>query len=110
MRLLVWFFRALVLLLLFAFALNNRHEATVHGFFGTEWHSPLVIVILAAFAAGCALGVLAMMPTWWRRQRIAERKAASQGIDPANHSVLATAAPGADTIAPPMTHPPRDGL
>ena len=110
MRLVVWFLRALVLLLLFAFALNNRHEATVHGFFGTEWHAPLVIVILVAFAGGCALGVLAMMPTWWRRQRIAERKAASQAVDPDGHATLATAAPGADTISPPMTHPPRDGL
>jgi lipopolysaccharide assembly protein A len=111
MRLFVWFFRALVLLLLFAFALNNRHEATVHGFFGTAWQTPLVIVILAAFAVGCALGVLAMMPTWWRRQRIAERKAASQAVGPGDHAALATAAPGvADTVAPPMTHPPRDGL
>jgi putative membrane protein len=110
MRLLVWFFRALVLLLLFAFALNNRHEAMVHGFFGTEWHAPLVIVILAAFAAGCALGVLAMMPTWWRRQRIAERKAASQAADPGGRSALATAVSGMETMSPPMTHPPRDGL
>ena len=109
MRLLVWFFRALVLLLLFAFALNNRHEATVHAFFGTAWQAPLVIVILVAFAAGCALGVLAMMPTWWRRVALAERKAASQ-VDHGAHSPLAAAAAGPDTMAPPLTHPPRDGL
>jgi uncharacterized integral membrane protein len=108
MRLFVWIFRALVLFVLFAFALNNRHDATVHGFFGTVWQAPLVIVILAAFAAGCALGVLAMMPTWWRRVRVAERKAAARGPE-ATPSTL-SAPSGIDSVSAPLAHPPRDGL
>ncbi len=110
MRLVVWLARALVLFVLFAFALNNRHEITLHGFFGITWHGPLVIVILAAFAVGCALGVLAMMPTWWRRVRVAERKAASQVGQPAGRASAAPMPSGIEALAGPMSHPPRDGL
>ena len=62
MRILVWLFRALIFFTLFAFALNNQQQANVRWFFGVEWHAPMVIVVLVVFAAGCALGVLAMVP------------------------------------------------
>jgi tetratricopeptide (TPR) repeat protein len=62
MRILVWLFRAFLFFTLFAFALNNQHTATVNWFFGVRWNAPLVIVVLVAFGAGCALGVLAMVP------------------------------------------------
>ena len=62
MRILVWAFRALIFFTLFAFALNNQQSASVRWFFGVEWHAPMVIVVLVVFAAGCALGVLAMVP------------------------------------------------
>ena len=108
MRILVWAFRALVLFVLFAFALNNQHEASVHGFFGTEWRTPLVIVILAAFGAGCAVGILAMTPAWWRRHRVAQRQAASQtaGDGPRAGTTDDRTVPEAGLI----THPPRDGV
>jgi uncharacterized integral membrane protein len=67
---LVW---ALVFFTLFAFALNNLAPVTVHWFFGIEWRTPLVIVVLVAFTAGCAFGVLAMVPSWWRHRRAARR-------------------------------------
>jgi len=63
MRVLVWIFRALIFFTLFAFALNNQQIANVRWFFGVEWHAPMVIVVLVVFAAGCALGVLAMVPS-----------------------------------------------
>ncbi len=107
MRILVWAFRALVLFVLFAFALNNQHETSVRGFFGTEWRTPLVIVILAAFGAGCATGILAMMPAWWRRHRVAERKAASKvAAGSEGASEIDSSLSGTSLI----THPPRDGL
>ena len=59
MRFIVWLFRAFIFFTLFAFALNNQQDAVVHWFFGTQWQAPMVIVVLAAFALGCALGVLA---------------------------------------------------
>ena len=70
MRLLVWALRALIFFTLFAFALNNEQQAVVYGFFGTQWRAPMVIIVLAAFGGGAALGVLAMVPGWWRQRRI----------------------------------------
>jgi uncharacterized integral membrane protein len=73
MRILVWLFRAFLFFALFAFALNNSHEAIVRWFFGYEWRAPLVIIVLVAFGLGCALGVLAMVPAWWKHRRVATR-------------------------------------
>lgn len=73
MRILVWLFRAFLFFCLFAFALNNSQEVDVRWFFGHVWHAPLVIVVLLTFALGCAFGVLAMVPAWWRHKRAAAR-------------------------------------
>ncbi len=82
MRVVVWLLRAFVFFTLFAFALNNQHAATVHWFFGVQWQAPLVIVVLIAFAAGAALGVLAMVPSWWRQRRAALRAAPAPPAEP----------------------------
>ncbi|WP_374428812.1 LapA family protein [Ideonella dechloratans] len=74
MRFFVWLFRAFVFFALFAFSLNNQQTVTVHWFFGYVWNAPLVIVVLAAFAAGTVVGVLAMTPNWWRQRRRATRR------------------------------------
>jgi uncharacterized integral membrane protein len=100
MRILVWLFRALLFFTLFAFALNNLHTATVHWFFGMQWSAPLVIVVLAAFGAGCALGVLSMVPAWLRSRRQAQRAPAA---DAAPSSLPAAGEPVPE-------HPPRDGV
>ena len=68
MRILSWLLRAFIFFTLFAFALNNQHTASVHWFFGVEWRAPMVFVVLAAFAAGCALGATAMLPGWWKNR------------------------------------------
>ena len=105
MRLIVWLFRAFIFFTLFAFALNNQQSAVVHWFFGVEWHAPLVIVVLVAFAAGCAVGVLSMVPAWWRHRRIAKRHAPPPAAAPA---------PPPSSLMPsefgPDPHPPREGL
>ncbi|HET9976425.1 MAG TPA: LapA family protein [Burkholderiaceae bacterium] len=77
MRALVWLLRVFVFFALFAFALNNQQDTVVHWFFGVEWHTRLVMVVLAAFALGCAIGVLAMVPAWWRHKRVAQRRDAA---------------------------------
>ena len=69
MRLLSWLVRAFIFFTLFAFALNNQQSVEVHWFFGLEWRTRMVFVVLAAFAAGCVIGVLAMLPGWWKRRR-----------------------------------------
>jgi lipopolysaccharide assembly protein A len=71
MRVLVWALRFVVFLALFALALNNQHEVTLHSFFGIAWHTRMIYVVLAAFVVGCAVGVLAMVPRWWRRRQAA---------------------------------------
>lgn len=103
MRILVWLFRAFLFFTLFAFALNNLHSATVHWFFGVQWQAPLVIVVLVAFGLGCALGVLAMVPAWWKHRRQARL------------AVPAPAQSGTATAPVPLSgpdaeHPPREGL
>jgi len=59
--------KAAIFFTLFAFALNNQHEAVVHFFFGTNWQAPLVLVVLLAFVMGVAVGVVGMVPRWWRQ-------------------------------------------
>jgi lipopolysaccharide assembly protein A len=104
MRLLVWLFRVFVFFALFAFALNNQHDASVKWFFGHEWRTPMVFIVLAAFGFGCAFGVFAMVPAWWKHRRVARRL------------LPAEAAPDAPVPAlvpkpePSVDFPPRDGL
>jgi lipopolysaccharide assembly protein A len=73
MRYLMWLLKAAIFFTLFAFALNNQQDAAVHFFFGTVWRAPLVLVVLAAFAAGLAVGALGMVPRWLRHRAVARR-------------------------------------
>jgi len=68
MKYLLWLLKAAIFFTLFAFALNNQQDATVHFFFGTQWRAPLVLVVLSAFTCGVAIGVLGMVPRWWRHR------------------------------------------
>ena len=98
---LVW---AFVFFTLFAFALNNQQLATVRCFFGVEWRTPMVIVVLVAFAAGCAIGVMAMLPSWWHQRRVAKRQAPPPAaMASAPQSSLMPSEFGPE-------HPPREGL
>src|SRR5262245_37911731 len=105
MRVLLWLFRAAIFLALFAFALNNQHEATLKWFFGYEWRTPVVFIVLGAFVLGCGCGMLAMLPSWWRHRRAARRPSIS---------TTQSASPSPDSAALPdelsLPHPPRDGL
>jgi lipopolysaccharide assembly protein A len=74
MKYLMWLLKAAIFFTLFAFALNNQQDVTVHFFFGTLWRAPLVLVVLAAFALGVTIGALGMVPRWWKH-RIAARRA-----------------------------------
>ena len=60
---------ALVFLVFFGFALKNTQEVVLSFFLGYEMRGPLVILLLAFFAAGAVLGVLAMMPMLFRHRR-----------------------------------------
>jgi uncharacterized integral membrane protein len=91
MKYLTWLLKAAIFFTLFAFALNNQQDATVHFFFGTRWTAPLVLVVLAAFAAGLVIGALGMVPRWWKR-RVAARRARQAADASAAEAVPATPA------------------
>jgi putative membrane protein len=76
--LLQWLLKATVFFTLFAFALNNQQEARVNFFFSTFWSAPTVLVVLSAFTLGVVVGVLGMVPRWWR-----ERQAVKKNTPPA---------------------------
>jgi len=109
MRLLVRALWVFVFFTLFAFALNNEQPAQVHGFFGTQWRAPMVIIVLVAFSLGAALGVLAMVPGWWKQRRLARQPAV---VVPAKATGQRTAEPVDSAL--PANHlpdgPPREGL
>ena len=77
MKYLMWLLKAAIFFTLFAFALNNQQTVAVKFFFGTLWQAPLVLVVLAAFAFGLALGVLLMMPRWWKKRRASRQNYAN---------------------------------
>jgi lipopolysaccharide assembly protein A len=97
MRVITWLFRAAVFFLLFAFALNNQHEVRLHWFFGLGTQAPMVFVVLGAFAAGCIVGVLAMLPQWWaQRRRARSLQVSSAGTPPPPQAPATRPAPLAD--------------
>jgi uncharacterized integral membrane protein len=106
MKYFLWLLKAAIFFTLFAFALNNQQDATVHFFFGTQWRAPLVLVVLSAFALGVVVGVLGMVPRWWRHRKAAHRAqaAAAQPSTP-------PAAPAATPLTPAEpAEPPLHGI
>ena len=104
MKYLLWPLKAAIFFTLFAFALNNQQDAIVHFFFGTQWRAPLVLVVLTAFSAGLIVGVLGMVPRWWRHRAAARR---AQAAVPANTPAPALAST-ATTQDGNVTPPPPD--
>ena len=96
MKYLLWLLKAALFFTLFAFALNNQQDATVHFFFGTQWRAPLVLVVLTAFAAGLGTGVLGMVPRWWKH-----RVAARHAPKPIPTAAPATGTPSSDVDSQP---------
>ncbi|MFN7856017.1 MAG: lipopolysaccharide assembly LapA domain-containing protein [Acidovorax sp.] len=100
MRYVLWLIKAAIFFTLFAFALNNQQDATVHFFFGTQWRAPLVLVVLTAFAAGLIVGVLGMVPRWWRHRAAARR---AQAASPAAAAPASSSATGSANATPPTS-------
>jgi len=109
MKYLTWLLRAAIFFALFAFALNNQQDVTVHFFLGRQWRAPLVLVVLAAFTLGLVVGVLGMLPRWLhlrQRARAAQRQAreasaqAQDGALPASAAALAAPQPQEADSAP----------
>lgn len=69
MRYFNWLLRAALFLLLLGFAVKNKQSVTLSYFFGYEWHTSLVVVLLVFFAAGAAVGILAMLGNILQQRR-----------------------------------------
>lgn len=69
MRYLNWLLRAALFIVLLGFAVKNDQPVTLRYFFGFEWQSSLVIVLLVFFAAGAAVGILAMFVNLLQQRR-----------------------------------------
>ena len=91
-RLLKWILKAAIFFALFAFALNNQQDATVHLLFGHQWRAPMMLIVLVAFAAGLVVGVMGMLPGWWARRHTSAHSPAERGSG---------MAPLDDTLIPP---------
>lgn len=69
MRYLIWSLRALLFLLLLGFAVKNDQPVVLRYFFGYEWQTSLVVVLLCFFTAGVVIGLLAMLAGMFRLRR-----------------------------------------
>ena len=100
--LLKWVLKAAIFFTLFAFALNNQQETTVHFFFGTVWKTSMVIIVLAVFASGVAVGVLGMVPRWLKHHHAATKAQKAALVR------TSASAPAAEQAAPPLSPAPAD--
>ena len=73
MKYLFWLLKAAIFLLLFAFALNNRHEVTLHFLLGYALTLPIMVIVLGSFAIGALAGMVVMLPRCWRYKRAAAK-------------------------------------
>ncbi len=109
--LLKWCVKAAIFFTLFAFALNNQEAVTVQFFFGRQWTAPMVLVVLAAFACGLLVGILGMVPRWWKHRRDAAR--ARHALKPGfpkdlNGGLVSGRAAGAQPVDEGATRSPDD--
>lgn len=62
-------FAAIIVIVIFGFALKNMQEVVLHFFLGYQIHGPLALVLFGTFFIGAVMGVLAMTPTFFRHRR-----------------------------------------
>ena len=69
MRALTWAIRIALFVVLLAFAAKNTEPVTLRFYFDLVWQAPLVALLLAFFAAGAVLGLVAMSGTYLAQRR-----------------------------------------
>ncbi len=69
MRYFNWIIRIVLFIVLLGFAVKNDQPITLRYFFGYEWQSSLVLVLLIFFSAGTVIGVLAMLANVLQQRR-----------------------------------------
>jgi putative membrane protein len=69
MKIVIWAFWLLVFTALLVFAVRNTDPVTVRFYLDSRWEVPLVLALLAFFAAGMVSGVLACTARLLRQRR-----------------------------------------
>jgi uncharacterized integral membrane protein len=69
MRIVTWTIRLLVFVLLVAFGAKNADPVTLRFYFDLSIHTPLILALFTAFAAGAFFGVLALLGRVLRQRR-----------------------------------------
>ena len=109
MSVLRWLFISVVFIVLLFISLQNADPVTVRIFTFYTWQAPLVFVVLIAFAAGVALGLLAAAVKVARLKRQVGRMRRDQrvaGTAPTTHAP----APGTGPGSGPGFEPPPTGF
>ncbi len=108
MSVLRWIFTAVIFVALLFISLQNADPVTVRVFTFYTWQAPLVFVILIAFAAGVALGLLSAAVKVARLKRQMSRlrrEHHARHPAPSPHG----AAPGTTPASGPGFEPPTGG-
>ena len=69
MRYVTWTVRLAVFLFLLAFAVKNTEPVTLRFYFELAWQAPLIVLLLAFFAAGAVFGLAAALATLFTQRR-----------------------------------------
>ena len=69
MKIILRLFALLLFVIFFGFALKNTDEVVLHLYWNAQTKSPLILLLLAFFVVGAAMGVLAMTSTVLRYKR-----------------------------------------
>jgi uncharacterized integral membrane protein len=69
MRIVTWTAWLLLFILLLTFAAKNTEPVALRFYFDLVWQAPLVLLLLAFFAAGAALGLVAALGSVLRQRR-----------------------------------------
>ena len=109
MSVLRWTFISVIFIVLLFISLQNADPVTLRIFTFYTWQAPLVFVVLIAFAAGVALGLLAAAIKVARLKRQLNRMRRdhrSQVTAPTTHAP----APGTGPASGPGFEPPSTGF
>lgn len=96
MRLITWTIRIALFILLLAFAARNTAPATLKFYFDLAWEAPLILLLLAFFAAGAVLGLVAALGALLRQRREIGRLRREARARPAPHEPGALPPPPAE--------------
>ena len=83
MRVFTWAILVALFVVLLAFAAKNTDPVTLRFYFGLDWQVPLIALLLAFFLGGVALGLLAMLGSWFAQRRRIARLQRGALADPA---------------------------